>query len=268
MSSPPSSGGMPTIGMVVGDSLRLMRQQRDHLLRVGLVPIIIMFLIDLLLRAALDTVAVEPAGDGAAPAPDPRLLIVLLLVLLNAVPLSLFAVNWLRVLLLGPRAVSGLSLRWGLRETRFLLRGLLISLLAGLAIGLPMGLVMSLAAAVPGLESIVLVAAMLANIYVVLRLSFSLVALALDGTMSLPGSWQATRGVGGRLFLAVVAVAFPFMAAALVVPLLLDVSGLSAAAPLFRLLLETVLSLLVSAAGLTALAVVYMRLAGRPRGSV
>jgi hypothetical protein len=239
-------------------------RDRGELLRVAVMPVVITLLIDAVLflwspRAATEDGLGVSAGAAYA------------LIALSIPPGALLAHNWLRVLLLGPASVPGLGVHWGGRETRFLLRMLLI-LLAGLAatfvvlvpvLGL-LGLLGTLAGLAPFTQwtpLLGILAALLIYAYVSLRLSLALAATAIDAPVKdLARSWAATRGLGGRLVLAAVPVVGPFYVLTLVLPMLLLETGIEAVAPLSSLLLQVVLGSLASVAGFTVVAVAYRRL--------
>jgi hypothetical protein len=238
------------VAELVRQSYALLGRHRDDLLRLGVVPVLIAFVID---ASALGAMT-----DALSGAPDPALF----LFLLGVVPMTLFAVNWLRTLLLGPAAAPGLGLRWGRRETRFLLLGVWISLLAGLAVIFPLGALFAFLGSSAALLPFALGAALLGYLYILLRLSLALTAVAIDETGGFSDSWAATQGVSGRFLLIVVLTALPFQLAALLLPVLLVAVGLHDAAPFASLLAGVVLRYLVSAAALAAIALAYRRLRG------
>src|SRR4029077_18052215 len=99
-----------------------------EIFRVGLVLILGIFAIGVfLLNYALPLLHVQVAqiGGPAAgePMPDPRFLPAMLLVVVAEVVLvSVFAVGWHRLILLGPRAGAGLGISFGRREIAYLRR--------------------------------------------------------------------------------------------------------------------------------------------------
>lgn len=243
---------------------------RGDLLRVAAAPVGITLLIDVILfslgPADMDA---EAAGPGLGPGFWSYLLLGL-----SIPPGVLLAVNWLRVLLLGSGSVRGLGLRWGLRETRFLVRMVVIGL-AGLVVALVLlvpvmllfgllGGMGGLAAATPWLGLFVTIATVVIYAYVSLRLSLALVAAAIDAPGTLPQSWAATTGIGHHLVLAAMAVVGPFYVLVFLIPALLASSGVGALAPLSSLLLQVVLGSLTSAAGFVLVAIVHRRLNGPP----
>lgn len=251
---------------LVRQSYRALWGARGELLRIAVAPVGIIL--------AIDAVLFLSAPAGAAPALGPW---DYLLIALSIPPGALLAVNWLRVLLLGPGSVSGLGLRWGRRETRFLLRMIVVLLAAIVATFITVAPILILVGVVvgtgggPGLAHLLTLAAVFGGLaiyaYVGLRLSLALAAAALDAPGGMPQSWAATRGAGVRLVLAGIPVVGPFYVLMLLLPTLLLQSGVETAAPLSSLLLQVVLASLASVAGFTVVAVVYRRLGGPIPGS-
>lgn len=241
-------------------------ENRGELLRVAAVPVVATMVIDALLFFGGQM-------DETAPGEPPGLWFIVL-VLLSIPPSVLFAVNWLRVLVLGPAAVPGLGLRWGARETRFLLRGLVIGLaglVATLIVTLPLALLLGLLAPVLvvfqymasllPLATFFLVLAIYA--YLTIGLSLALVSAAIDAPTGLRESWTATQGWRGRLVIAAIPVVGPFYLLLFVLPDLIGALGLAEAAPLSSLLLQVLCATVTSAAGFAFVSVVYRRLSGR-----
>lgn len=269
MTGPSSRGSVPgdlRPRDLVHAAYRLLWQGRGELLRVAAVPVAVTLAIDAALFFGREVNA--PGAPGAW---------FYLLLLLSIPPSVLFAVNWLRVLVLGSAAVPGLGLRWGRREAQFLQRILVIGL-AGLAASfvliLPIVLVVKLidggfgplrylATWLP-YTSIFLVLFVYA--YFTLGLSLALVAAAIDAPGTLADSWRATQGRRGSLVLAVIPVAGPFYFLLYLLPLVIALLGIDRVAPLSSLLLQTLAATLTSAAGLAFLSVVYGRIAGVPIG--
>ncbi len=248
---------------LVRQSYRALWTARGELLRIAVMPVGI--------TLAIDAVLFLSAPAGTAPALG---IWDYLLIALSIPPGALLAVNWLRVLLLGPQSVPGLGLRWGWRETRFLLRMLAVLLAAILAtfivvapllvlIGFAVG---GIAGPVHWLTLASVVGGLAVYAYVALRLSPALAAAALDAPGSLPQAWAATRGAGVRLMLAGIPVVGPFYVLMLLLPTLLLESGIETAAPLTSLLLQVVLASLASVAGFTVVAVAYRLIGGLPPG--
>jgi hypothetical protein len=126
----------------------------------------------------------------------------------------------------------------------------------------PLGALFAFLGSSAALLPFALGAALLGYLYILLRLSLALTAVAIDETGGFSDSWAATQGVSGRFLLIVVLTALPFQLAALLLPVLLVAVGLHDAAPFASLLAGVVLRYLVSAAALAAIALAYRRLRG------
>jgi hypothetical protein len=255
---------------------------RDDLLRVAAIPALATFGLNLLLHWQF---GFRPTGDPVHP---PELSAGVYLVMLLAwLPMTLFAVNWMRVLLLGHDAVKGLGLRWGLRETVYLLRMVAIllgAILAGVIASLPVIVAAIVYGAVAGaigsvagpgigispglgifLGILVAIPMVMVEFYVMFRLLLALPATALDRPRGLRLSWTMTRGTVLRLLAAYLLVVIPPYLAILVVQLLLGMAGLFELAPFSAQLIGTLMGFMVAAAGSSVLAIAYRRLGGMAR---
>jgi hypothetical protein len=203
----------PSSGALIEASFRLSWGHRDALLRIGVVPTVLSFLIETMSQLVLGD-----AGLG-------------MLSLLELVPFSMFSVAGYRLLLLGPAGLpAGLGVSLGRREGRFMLLTLGISLLAALVMGLPLAALLSNAHASPGMLPIVAILAALTS-YGVCRLWLVFPACAVDAPMTLAESVRRTAGAGGRLWLALLATGAVSLLSALLASLLLGGLGLARAAP-------------------------------------
>lgn len=259
--------------------------QRDDLLRVAALPALATFGLNLVLAwrfgmgVASDPLDPPEPGVGA-----------LLLMLLAWVPMTLFAVNWTRVLLLGPEAVKGLGLRWGRRETMYLLRALLIlaaATLAGVIVALPLVVLLVVLGVAAGffgatgdagaaaqqmaagtgfmLGLLAAVPLIVVEIYVMFRLLLALPATALDRAGAIDLAWSASKGSVLRLFLAYFLVVLPPYLAVFALQFLFGTAGLYALAPFSAQLVGTILGFVVAATGSSVLAFAYHRLIGTAR---
>lgn len=189
--------------------------------------------------------------------------------LLEALPYTLFAVAWHRLVMLGPSvAPPRLAFAWAPRHWRFLGYALLIAT-GGVVM---MGTVLTLAnpaSGTPGLGPLLALFLMISFCYVMIRLSLVLPATALDEDYQLRHSWMHTRGQGLRLLAAVTLVMVPVaFASLLVLSLLLAPSaGADVAAPSGGRFLMTQLTLAAlgyigTALSTTVFAQAFGRLAG------
>ncbi|HLB80766.1 MAG TPA: hypothetical protein VJJ77_09690, partial [Dongiaceae bacterium] len=192
----PGGSPLPVLG-IVAEAYRLLWAYRWELVRLGLIPVSLSFLL-----AAI--VGMLPAGGIAVAASAADL-----------VPLTLFAVNWHRLVLLGPRrAAAGLGMRWGRRETTFLLRSLLLGFGIGAAMVVPLlAISAALQRSPAGLP--ILGLAIVAAVLLSLRLSLAFPAIAVDLPYGFRRSWNDTAGCGLRLMAAMLATSAPLWAALL-----------------------------------------------------
>ena len=248
--SPPSRGSanrspLP-IQATVKEAYRLLWGSRDDLLRLGVAPVLVSFVLEWLAHR------LSPG------------LIVLLLALATMLPLTLFAVNWHRLVLLGPaQAAAGLGVRWERRETRFLYRTLLLALGVAVVMVVPTLLAMGLLQRSPLGYPIM---GAIAFVGLLLSLRFSLVypATAVDERYGFAQSWSDTSGCGFQLLAGVVLASVPIWLAFYALRLIAMGTGLAAAAPLSLLLLDHAGDYVAAAAYLTVLSLVFRRQTGWP----
>ena len=282
----PPWGAQPPARLPVLDTVRqayaALWEQRDDLLRVAAVPALAAFGLNLILDWRFgpgmhgDPLNPPQLGAGA-----------FLLMLLAWLPMTLFSVNWKRVLLLGRDSVSGLGLRWRLRETLYLIRAIVLLLaatLAGVIASLPLILLLAVlgvaagfigGAAGPGvgidqasygmgflIGVIGAIPVIVVEFYVMFRLMLALPATAIDRSRAFRLSWERTRGTVGRLFLAYLLVVLPPYVAIFLFQLALNAAGLFDVAPFSGQLIGTLLGFVAAAAGSSVLAMAYRRLVG------
>ncbi|HET6222584.1 MAG TPA: hypothetical protein VFE11_10475 [Dongiaceae bacterium] len=231
--SPSSAKRLPA-GATAAAVYRLLWALRDELLRLGAVPLAISYALSLPIRLW--------PGDPLAS----------LTVLAQVVPMALFAVAWLRLVLLGPNAVdSGLTLQWGERETRVLIRLVQLLLSVGLAAAIPLALVLPFGGSLMGflLQAAIFIAAQ----YLFLRWALVLPAAAVDHPGSFGRSWTATVDCGPQMVAVVLLVNLPILA----LDFLAWQVGLLDAFPYATLLLEDASSYIGTAGSLTLLAFVF-----------
>lgn len=283
----PPRGTQPPARLPVLDTTRraceALWTHRDDLLRVAAVPALATFGLNLILDWQFGF------GAHGDPLNPPQMGVGAFLVLLLAwLPMTLFSVNWMRVLLLGDEAVGGLGLRWGMRETIYLIRvvtiligamvagviGSLPAIVAAVAIGFATGAIGTVVG--PGVGAspavgiliamLVAVPMLVVEFYVMFRLLLALPAAALDRPRGLRLSWTVMRGSVLRLLVAYLLVVIPPYLAVFVVQLLLGTAGLFEIAPFSAQLIGTLLGFIVAAAGSSVLAIAYRRLIGTAPG--
>jgi hypothetical protein len=222
---------------------------RDHFLRLSALPLIVMVAILVPLQDALQQMMF---GDGAAAA-LPQGPMFLLLVAYVAV-LTVFAVNWLRQLTLGARAVPGLGLALGQRNLRFFL--LLLGSLFGSGL-LAVILVMVLSPFGLAGAGAAFMGSVLAWAMVIARISPSWIGIAIDAPMPLGTAWRRTAGQGFKLLIALLAIDVPLMFVRELIGGFFVFAGLLEVLPGTLTLITAALQLVGTAAQLAILATAF-----------
>jgi hypothetical protein len=222
--------------------------ERDDLLRLAVVPLALSFALNLWVWHAYGDVFAA-LGRGEMPTPevaDAMLLPTLLVGLVSWFATSVFAVNWMRVLLLGHGAVIGLGLAIDRRHVRFTL----LAFVAQLALGFAFMLALMIAAfLLPSMALLVIlgIAFMLLYVAALLRLAPLWVGIAIDAPLGFKQAWQRTSGYGTQLLSAVVLIALTVMFAQTVLQIILGAVGLMAAAPMAMLFISLVIQFALTA---------------------
>jgi hypothetical protein len=223
---------------------------RDHFIRLGVLPLIALLIIAVPFKDTLDAAQLSAASGRGDPA------VVLqgaLLGLCYGAVIALFSVNWIRQLTLGPSGAPGLGVMLSARHFRFFFLVLGVTLM----IMLPAMVVASLAALLLQSEAVGVLAALVLGMLLwaalLARLSPTWIGIAIDARMPIGTAWRRTAGQGFKLLLAMIAVEVGTMLAQQIVAALLDVVGLSAAAPFASLLLIAALGLVGIAVQLAVL---------------
>jgi hypothetical protein len=228
---------------LVQAAFRLPWSYRDELFRLGIVPALLSFAIEM-----IGTLL----GNDALP----------VVMLADLVPITMFQVAVYRLLLLGPAAVTpGIKPSWGRREFRFFGLNLVIGL-AVMVIGLVMLLLLGDASvAMASMLLLVLGVSLLAS-YAYSRVSVAFPAVAVDHPLRLSEAARCTQPVGGRLWLALVLTVIPVAIVMVVVSKFLEVTGLAGAAPLATAFILVVLGYAASTIMLVPVALAFRELCG------
>lgn len=228
--------------LLVRTTFQLLWQQKDDVLRLGLVPVLLCFAgflfgqDDVLVFVQTMNKVAASASSGAA---DPSVtlspgtlgaVLVMSGVLLAAY--SLITVNWLRFILLGPMAAVGIGLNIGRPHWRYL-----ISFLGLVLVGSIVVTVASMPAALlPGIiGQVVVIAIFIGTLLAGARFIPFLVSIAVGQPMRLQESWAIARGNAVSLVVALVLTWVPFMLGMYVVNGILHVFGFAQAAPVASL---------------------------------
>jgi len=270
--------GQIAIGETLVTAARLVLDRAGELFRVGLVLILGFFAIGVFAFEYIFPVmgrTVPQIGGPAAgqPMPDPRFLpAMLLVVVVEFLIISIFAVGWHRLILLRAGTSGGLGIGFGRREIAFLGRvwacflGVLMFsvaftvveiLLAGLLRANPQGFVL-----------IAMLGFTLVVAYVLGRIGLSFAGLSIDQPLTFAASWQATRGEGFRILATYLLVAIGWLVVGLLFSFLAALLGLGYAAPYALLFINAILSAGFIALLVTVNSILFRRLSGwRPTGS-
>ena len=232
MSLEPRRQTIPAI-LLIKTAFQLLWQQRDDALRLGLVPVLLLFGGTLYATDAIITLY-SVAQNSTAQAgvltelPPGVLGPLLIFALAGMVAVSLLMVNWLRFLLLGPMGAVGIGLSVGSAHFRFLLAA--IAFMAGLFVamiilGLPLAFLPRGLAMLGNMVVFAVVAVLAARF-----LPF-LIGRAIGQSMTLAQSWNVSRGNGVPLAVSLILVQVPFWIAIMALELVLSVTGFMMMAP-------------------------------------
>jgi hypothetical protein len=265
------SGKIAVMG-TIASACRMVLDRLGELFRVGLVLILGIFGIGIFALhyiLPLLTVTVPQRGGVAAgePMPDPRIFPgMLLMLVLEFVIISVFAVGWHRLILLGTRALHGLGVGVARRELAYFGRmwvcflGIVVFTavfstveyaLAGLLHADPRSY-LALASVGYGLLAI----------YGLGRLGLAFAALSIDRPLGFAASWRLTRGEGLRILAIYVLVGLGWLVVTYVFSTLARVLSLGEAAPYSLLFINAVLSSALIAVVVTINALLFRQLSG------
>jgi hypothetical protein len=228
--------------LLVRTTFQVMWQQKDDVLRLGLIPVLLCFagflfgqddlLVFIQTRNAAAANAQSSTADAAV---DPYAMLspgtvggifVMLAVVLAAY--ALITVNWLRFILLGPMSAVGVGLNVSRPHWRYLVA------FAGLVlIGTFVVTVATMPASLlPGIiGQIVVIAIFIGTLLAGARFIPFLVSIAISQPMRLHESWASSRGKAVSLVVALVLAWIPFMVGAFVVKGILEIVGFAQVAP-------------------------------------
>jgi hypothetical protein len=257
-SRPNGAGGRLGIMQLVTTSLRRLSLCRDDAIRLGAVPAALHIGAMLYGQPALSAL-LKAAEQGSADALPAAFGTLLLMAAVAIFSLALLAVNWLRFLLLGPQAAPGLGLGIGRPHVQFLLGvfALGFATIIGLTvISFPIGLI---AGRVSELATAI---AALGVGLVFFRVFLALIAIAIGQPIGLKQAWEASRGQGPTLLIAVLLAEVPFFLLTLVIGFIAGVTGLTAIAPYTLLLISSLIQVAATMAQCGVLAAAYRRLIG------
>lgn len=234
MSAGPTAGGRPRGSGAEFSASQLVRSsvaglaRKDAFLRVALLPVLGVFLFQAIVAGLGFSFEYDPANPQP-PAPE-VILTFLLGFAVNLVCGTLFSVNWTRMLLLGPDAVRGLGLQWGARETRYLLRSLVISFVSAALLSL---ILLPIVAAFgeSAITVLAVLAVVLAYLFYLVRALLLLPAAAVDDPLTLREASAVPGRLAARILAALLIVFLPFMLLLVLLARMATFLGLGQLAP-------------------------------------
>jgi hypothetical protein len=228
--------------LLVRTTFQLFWQQRDDVLRLGLVPVLLCFgaflfgqddLVIILqtmnaVAATASSGAAEPAVNAYAALSPGRMGAVLIMSGILLTAYSLLTVNWLRFVLLGPMSAVGLGLNVGRPHWRYL-----ISFVSLVLVGTIVLAVASRPAVVLPIfiGQIAVIAIFIGTLLAGARFLPFLVSIAVGQPMRLRESWAIGRGNTVSLVVALVLAWVPFVIGLYLMTAILSVFGFAQAAP-------------------------------------
>jgi hypothetical protein len=230
-------------------AFRRVWQERDDLLRLAAVPVVIVFLMYLWFqRAAEELLHAIPPGQQPDAATIQALQVPFLLYALGSWCVTVvFSANWMRVLMLGGNAVQGLGLALSRRHLRLLALSLGLQIGASILLSIVL-LIIALILPVPALTFAVMILFVIWYVIAVVRLCPVWVGISIDAPLKLRAAWKRTDGFGIKLAVALVMVSFVLL---MLQFLLFTVSmslGVTEAAPLALSFIAVVIQFIMFAA--------------------
>jgi hypothetical protein len=241
------------IGPLLQIALTRCWAQRDHLLRLGIVPLVLLLAILVPLAQVGESMRLSMTPNAMADTDLP--LQGVMLAIASVFVTAVFAVNWLRQLTLGTKAAPGLGLQIGMRHFRFFCAMLAIAMAAipPMLLLYPIFLIMLQGEAMLAVGSM----AFLVWAALIARLSPSWIGIAIDAPMRLSLAWRRTAGQGFKLVVAMLAVQVAAMVTQQVVAIAFIVTGLAGAAPMTYALTFAIIDLLTIAIELAVLVTAF-----------
>lgn len=193
-------------------AFRRVWQERDNLLRLAAVPVIVVFLMYLWFQRSAEEIlhAIPPGQQPDAETMQALQGPLMLYALGSWCATVLFSANWMRVLVLGSNAVQGL----GLAVSRLHLRLLVLSIALQIGASILLSIALLVAAFIlpmPALTFAILILFVIWYVIAVARLCPVWVGIAIDAPMKLRDAWKRTETFGIKLAVALVMVSFALL---------------------------------------------------------
>jgi len=233
---------------------------RDELLRLGIVPLALTFALNLWASPMLVPflVAIE-SGKEIDPAVAQSMMMPLFFAgMLSWLLNGIFAVNWMRSMLLGPSSVRGLGTMIERRHIKFVL----LVVAAQIVLAFAFTLILTVIALILPVSLIILIIAFaLMGVYltILLKLTPIWVGIAIDAPMGIRLAWARTAGSGIKLTVSVILLSGLFLVAQSFVQLVFGVLGLLSAAPLATVFIFLFMQFVLTACVSTVLVIAYPR---------
>jgi len=260
---PNAPGAQPFLALA-GDALKTVWRERSALLLIAILPAIGSFLLELVLVSTGLLALIDPTA-GRVPTGG-EALTMLLIGGINLAFVTMFSVAWTRHLLVGP--ARGLGISWGRRELGYLARlvGILLTtVLATFLLSMVLALIGLVAT--PAGASFATAAGIALALFIYVRAMLILPAAAIDRPLPIAQALEATRGTRAIwLALALLLVILPYLVLFFAVAIILNASGLGAAAPYASLFIQAMLGYAMQATIVALQALIYRHLIGGTRG--
>lgn len=224
---------------------------RDDLLRLGVIPVILDFLIMMPMIGMLPIFMADPPDSTAVANATPT---ALLLILSHAAVTSVFSVNLLRVLTLGSSSGSFLGLDIRGRHLRYFFFRVGVGLLTLVVLMLLVVILQGFGRLGVGTGVIL---ATLFYMTLIVRLTPCWIGIAIDAPMPFLVGWRQTRGQGAKLVLVLIMITVGGIIAEQLVGIVFHATGLVSAAPLAFIFLICVAEMILVALQLAALLAAY-----------
>lgn len=241
-------------------AFRRVWHERDDLLRLAAIPVIVVFLMYLWLQRSTETI-LTPIAPGQQPDPEAMQALqapFMLYAFGSWCVTAVFSANWMRVLMLGNGAVGGLGLALGRRHFRMLLLSVGLQIAAGLLFTVLLFVVMMIAPSTAVLFALTILF-VIWYVIIVVRLCPVWVGIAIDAPMPLRESWRRTEGTGIKLAVSLIVVSFVLLLMQLLFFNLSLGLGVTDAAPLALSFISVVVQFIMFAAIGTVFVLAYPR---------
>jgi hypothetical protein len=258
MTNPSSSDLQPW--QLAMAAFRRVWQERDDLLRLAAVPVIVAFAFNVWFQPYAEVMlgAMQPSEQPDFSRLEQVQGPVILFWLANWLVIAVFVVNWMRHLVLGDAGASGLGLKLGRRHFRMWLHlvGFQLAILIIFFVFVTLILMMAPVAALIFAAMILYV---IWCLIVVVRLTPVWVGIAIDAPMKVRDAWRRSAGLGVKLAVAFVVVSFLLFVLQTMLVILSASFGVIQMAPLALSFVSVVIQFIMFAAICAVFVLAYPR---------